>query len=328
MRALEKPDFLGIQITSRCNLQCPNCLQGNPKKKFPDLTPSSLNRILDLDIFTSLKRAAMVGGEVFLSPHFFSLLSSLEKRGIPLESFATNGILLHRYIPMIKDTGISYINISLDAASDEEYQMTRGGEKGLFHRIKKSIDQLALCCGDSKTIAVSILTHMGNISKISCYIKKFWSWPIHRLTFISMVPWPGSTADMEKSALLFDTPSLRHILQSVKETLCPPFIVDLPDLISNEKYRDCPLPFMNVTMDASGNASPCGWKQPDGTFGNFFVDGDSIWMNDPMDQWRRGILYGGETFSRECRLCPYRGIQGFSYEPEKRTWFQRKKACA
>jgi MoaA/NifB/PqqE/SkfB family radical SAM enzyme len=325
---LEKPKFLGIQITSRCNLQCPNCLQGNPKKKLPDLRPASLRKILDLNIFSSLKRVAMVGGEVFLSPHFFSLVSLLEKRGLSLESFATNGILLHRYIPKIKDARISYINISLDAASEEEYQMTRGGEKGGFHRIRKSLEQLALSCGDSKIIAVSILTHMKNISKLSNYIKKFWNWPIHRLTFISMVSWPGATTDTEKSMLLFDTPDLRRILQSVKETITPTFILDLPDLISDEKYRYCPLPFMNVTMDASGNASPCGWKQPDGTFGNYFKDGDSAWMNKSMMQWRRGILYGGEFFSRKCRLCPYRGIQGFSYDPEKRRWFQRKKACA
>ncbi len=324
-----KPTFLGIQITARCNLNCPNCIQGR-HSSHKDLLPEELERILELDLFDNLEKAAMVGGETLLSPYLPELIHVLRTSGIAVESMATNGTLLDEHLGMLSTAGIPYINISLDAASDEEYQRRRGGRKGLFEKIKANIEELAQACGPETTIALSVLTSRENLQDLSRYVEAFLHWPIHRLTFISIVSWPGASQEERDRLLLFDTPGIRHILEQQMarlSSLAPPFRIDLPDLISDIGDRWCPLPFMNLTMDWEGNVSPCGWKQPDGRFGNIFRDGDNVWENQEMQQWRAGIMTGGRDWGEHCRLCPYRGEQGYSYLPGEKRWIKREKAC-
>ncbi len=325
-----KPSFLGIQITSRCNLSCPNCIQGrHPSRK--DLHPDALDEILNLELFDHVRHAAIVGGETLLSPYLPEVIHVLRRKDITVESMGTNGLLIDKHLDVLSAVKLPYINISIDASSDEEYRRRRGGREGSFKRIECNTNMLARACPPETTIALSVLATRENVHDLARYVESFLEWPIRRLTFISIVSWPGARHEDLFRLLLFDTPANRRNLELQMDRvfkLDPPFRVDLPDLISPPEDRWCPIPFMNLTMDWEGNVSPCGWKQPDATFGNIFKDKDAAWNSQEMRRWRLGITDGGTHWNEHCRLCPYRGEQGHSYLPGKRTWTKREKACA
>lgn len=85
-------DYLSVEITRRCNLQCAHCLRGDAQNK--DMSKGIIDKILDRT--ASIDTLLFTGGEPTLNidgMRYF--LEGLKARGIPLNllSIVTNGII-------------------------------------------------------------------------------------------------------------------------------------------------------------------------------------------------------------------------------------------
>lgn len=323
---ISPPTFLGLQITSRCNLSCVGCVQG-ARKHLSDISSHQLEKMLEMEVLQNIEHVAIVGGEPLLSPHLFELIRVVRDRGLHFESMATNGILIERYLESLITAEVPYINISVDAANPVEYTQRRRASADTYRKVIQNIYELGNARKQTQTIAVSVVVNQENIERVERYIEVLGVLPIQRLSFISMMAWPDAKARDLNDVLLFDTPGNRLILEGVKQRTDYPCIIDLPELISDPEQRSCPLPYMNLTVDPIGNISLCGWKQPEKRFGNLFLEGSSVWTNTAMTRWREGIDYGGKKWASWCQICPYRGELGYTFHPEKKQWIKRAKAC-
>lgn len=88
-----KIDYLGIEVTRMCNLECAHCLRGNSENK--KVSDTTLENIFDR--VTEIGTLFLTGGEPFLVPdRIEKILQILEEKNIKVHtiSITTNGTVL------------------------------------------------------------------------------------------------------------------------------------------------------------------------------------------------------------------------------------------
>ncbi len=132
------PFYVTIDLTCRCNLQCPDCQYHSPFLNKPSISDQST---MDIPVhrFEKLcneiksmgtKSLILTGeGEPFLHPRMFDLISIAKRRGFNIILF-TNGTLLNEArIRSLLDSRLDVLKVSLWASSSEEYKKNYPGSK-------------------------------------------------------------------------------------------------------------------------------------------------------------------------------------------------------
>ena len=186
-------DYLRISVTERCNLRCQYCM---PKNGI-DLTPKeelmNTDEMLRLaKIFTNMgvKKIRLTGGEPLIRPDFEFIAIQLGKlREIGLEKLCitTNGINLSRKLPILKDSHITNINISLDTLIDYKFEIItrRPGHKRVLQAIHDSID-----CGMHTKINCVVMRGV-NDEEVANFAEMAAKFPIE-VRFIEYMPFGGN----------------------------------------------------------------------------------------------------------------------------------------
>ncbi len=118
-----------IDITGRCNLDCPYC--------FADASPTGTDLSLDqIDrILASVRRSAglcniqLSGGEPSLHPDLPAIVNQVRRHGFTFVQLNTNGLALGRdpgFTRTLKRAGLDSIFLQFDGPSDAIYRRLRG----------------------------------------------------------------------------------------------------------------------------------------------------------------------------------------------------------
>lgn len=132
--------IIALETTSACNLQCSYCRASAMEKA--EVDELKLEEVLDfIDQVAFLKPMLILsGGEPLLRQDIFSLAKYAFEKGVRT-SLATNGtILTPEVVKKIRSSGISRVSVSLDGASAEINDGTRG--KGCYLRALKGMELL------------------------------------------------------------------------------------------------------------------------------------------------------------------------------------------
>lgn len=141
----DRPQFLSIEPTSRCNLNCPFCLvgqQNNLPSTEHDLLPRGLGD-MEWTLYEKLVKDAVAFGIKKLQLHFQGeplmyrkfpdMVREAKKYGLWVQAF-TNGLpLTKRKADEIILAGLDSLRFSVDGASQDVYQLNRVG--GDFSRV-------------------------------------------------------------------------------------------------------------------------------------------------------------------------------------------------
>ena len=135
-------------ITYKCNFNCSYCYQDGYDKKKPDFNKDTIDSFFDyiLKSFPGRKKyITLFGGEPLLysENHIKQVeyfVHRSRKNNIDL-SVVTNGYYLEKYIPLLKETNIREIQVTLDGTK-EVHNKRRFIYKGkdTFEKISKGID--------------------------------------------------------------------------------------------------------------------------------------------------------------------------------------------
>lgn len=159
--------YLEIQLTSRCNLKCKHCYQG--EKKDEELPIDKLKKILKEFIDLQGLRILLSGGEPLLYSHFKELNSFL-KNYPAYTVLITNGTLLNK-IPLTYITNIDEIQVSIDGM-EKGHNILRG--EGTFQKIISGITRIKQ--KTNKKLSFATMVHKKNINEfksLSKLIKSF-----------------------------------------------------------------------------------------------------------------------------------------------------------
>ena len=137
-------DYVRIAVTDRCNLRCFYCMpaEGMPyEPKSHLLSYEEITRLLAVLGGLGFHKVRFTGGEPFLRKDFMQLLENTSE----LEAYksihiTSNGTLLQKHIPRLKELGITKINLSIDSLNKERFhKITRRDD---FEKVMQTFHML------------------------------------------------------------------------------------------------------------------------------------------------------------------------------------------
>lgn len=153
-RAVPPVDQLGrplrdlrISVMDRCNFRCPYCMPEStyhegfrflgPKKR---LDFDEIERIARLAAELGVTKIRLTGGEPLLRPGLPDLVQRLSALpGIDDVALTTNGLLLPRFAPALRQAGLRRVTVSLDNLDPAVFAHMSGG-RGNLPAVLRGID--------------------------------------------------------------------------------------------------------------------------------------------------------------------------------------------
>ncbi|WP_106767309.1 GTP 3',8-cyclase MoaA [Paenibacillus faecalis] len=126
-------DYIRISVTDRCNLRCVYCMPEEGMVFQPHdeiMSYEEIAAVLKVLAPMGVTKVRLTGGEPLVRKDLEILVSMISDiQGIEDISLTTNGLLLSSKARLLKEAGLTRINISLDSLQKERYaQITRGGD--------------------------------------------------------------------------------------------------------------------------------------------------------------------------------------------------------
>jgi GTP 3',8-cyclase len=182
-------NYLRISLTDNCNLRCFYCM---PEEDY-DFTPASrlmqTDEIVDISkifVANGVNKIRLTGGEPLVRKDAASIISRLGALPVKL-TLTTNGTRLHEFADVLKDAGITSLNISLDTLQKDKFTlMTR---RDNFERVKRNIDMMV---SRGFHVKINVVAISGlNDNEIVDFINWTRHEPIH-VRFIEFMPFSGN----------------------------------------------------------------------------------------------------------------------------------------
>ncbi|KIO50937.1 GTP 3',8-cyclase MoaA [Flavobacterium hibernum] len=215
-----KHNYLRISLLEKCNLRCTYCMPADgialsPKANL--MTADEIFSIAQTFVKNGVDKIRLTGGEPLLRKDFPEIVSKLSQLDISL-SITTNGILIDRYIDVLKQFKIKKINLSLDTLVSSKFHTIT-----LRNQFEKVIDNLHLLLNNDFQVKVNVVLMKGfNDNEIIDFVKLTQFLPIS-VRFIEFMPFAGNEWDRSKMV------SQSEILSLVENNFAENEIVKLED---------------------------------------------------------------------------------------------------
>ncbi len=132
-------DYLRVSVTDRCNYRCFYCIpsEGAAMAARSDfLGYEELTRLISLFSGLGVSKIRFTGGEPLMRRDMAELARQVAALpGIRDLSLSTNAHLLEQHAPLLREAGVSRVNISLDTLDPDTFtEITRGGDLAVVLR--------------------------------------------------------------------------------------------------------------------------------------------------------------------------------------------------
>lgn len=127
--------YLRMSIIDRCNLRCHYCMPKDGVSLLPKQAVLSLEEIVEVGRAArdlGITKLRITGGEPLIKRGVVKIVKELSAlAGIKEVALTTNGVRLSKYATILKEVGLSRVNVSLDTLEPDLYRrITRGGDVG------------------------------------------------------------------------------------------------------------------------------------------------------------------------------------------------------
>ncbi|KAK1267297.1 hypothetical protein QJS04_geneDACA009056 [Acorus gramineus] len=190
--------YLRISLTERCNLQCQYCMPAEGVELTPKdhlLSTEEIIRLSSLFVGSGVDKIRLTGGEPTIRKDIEEICLQLSNlKGLKTLAITTNGIVLAKKLPKLKESGLTSINISLDTLVPAKFEfMTR--RKGL-EKVMESIDA-AIQLGYNPVKVNCVVMRGLNDDEICDFVELTREKPIN-VRFIEFMPFDGNVWNVKK----------------------------------------------------------------------------------------------------------------------------------
>lgn len=200
-------DYLRISLTDNCNFRCFYCM---PEEDY-DFTPASrlmkpaeVLALAELFVAQGVKKIRLTGGEPLVRKDAAEIIKGLGKLPVELV-MTTNGTRIAEMLPVLIESGIKTINISLDTLQPEKFFMIT--RRDVFHQVRSNIE---LLLQHKIAVKINMVVMKGlNDSEINDFIK----WTKHnpiQIRFIEFMPFSGNKWTSNK---MFSLQEILHVVE-------------------------------------------------------------------------------------------------------------------
>lgn len=188
-------DYLRVSLTDNCNLRCFYCM---PEEEY-DFTPASrlmqadeIESIAKVFVSNGVNKIRLTGGEPLVRKDAADIIRRLSTLGVKL-TLTTNGTRLHEFVDVLKESGITSLNISLDTLQKDRFLMMT--KRDQYDRVRSNID-LMLSHGIHVKVNVVVMKGL-NDGEIADFIRWTKDTPVH-IRFIEFMPFSGNRWNSER----------------------------------------------------------------------------------------------------------------------------------
>ncbi|MDD5019263.1 MAG: radical SAM protein [Candidatus Omnitrophica bacterium] len=190
------PDTVQVNFSFSCNLRCKMCQMHAQERSLKaqgrqvEIDSGTFRKIIAETRQLGVKSILFIGGEPLLRPDLFDLVADAKKAGLS-PVVVTNGVLLGREaIGRCLESGVDWLSISIDAATEETFRRIRG--ENVLSRIKENIallEKMKRDAGRPSPRLVCVCTVMDdNLEELSDVVDLCVSLGVERVMFQPVVP--------------------------------------------------------------------------------------------------------------------------------------------
>lgn len=182
-------NYLRISLTDNCNFRCFYCIPGDDHVFMPSSKMMQAYEVQELaKIFVNfgVNKIRLTGGEPLVRKDVGTIIQNLSVLPVSL-TLTTNGVRLHEYLEVIKESNIRSVNISLDTLSARKFeQITKRND---FEKVWNNINLLIEL---GIHVKVNVVAMRGiNDDEINNFIAWTKDTPVH-VRFIEFMPFTGN----------------------------------------------------------------------------------------------------------------------------------------
>ncbi|MCH5717668.1 GTP 3',8-cyclase MoaA [Niabella hibiscisoli] len=182
-------NYLRISLTDNCNFRCFYCMPEEDYAFTPQaalMQADEIERLAKIFVGLGVNKIRLTGGEPLVRKDAGAIISALSKLPVKL-SLTTNGVRLHDFIDVFKESGINSINISLDTLQAEKFQMIT--RRDSFHRV---MDNIGLMLDIGMHVKINVVVMAGlNDNELLDFVAWTKEVPVH-VRFIEFMPFAGN----------------------------------------------------------------------------------------------------------------------------------------
>jgi radical SAM protein with 4Fe4S-binding SPASM domain len=281
-----RPVHLKLELTNFCNLSCPMCPHDSMKRPIGYMEPALFRRIIDQAV-PELEFAYVHHlGESLFHGRIGELISYGQAAGVAM-GLSTNATFLDdRKGRALLDSGLSFLVISLDAASAESYDKMRPG--GHFATTMRNVERLLTlkqATAHPLQVVVQMIVSSHNQHEVEAFAQR---WP-ELVVLKEARDWAGQV-------------SLTNLRPRARpDEPRQPFAEPWPQLA-----EPCRLPWSELTVLWDGKVVPCANVfEHTNLLGDLSRQSlDEVWNGLPLQALRQAHLRNELSDVPVCRTCP------------------------
>ena len=288
-----KPSFVSFELSSRCNLNCPQCDVGNnlTNRKNNFLNYNQYCKIIDEIGTTLLDAIFYFQGEPLLNKNFANYISYAKQYNIYTIT-STNAQLINKNIATeIVKSGLDRIIISIDGTTQEIYEKYRVG--GSLSKTIEAIKYLKEAKYQLKSstpyIEAQFIVFKFNQHQINEFKQLAPIWGANKISIKSaQIHSPNENSEFIPTINKY---SRYHKLNNEWK-------------IKKDFSKACFRAWYGMVISADGNILPCCFdKQEKHIYGNINEDKiENIWKNKKANNFRN-IILNNRSYINICTNC-------------------------
>eukprot|EP00929_Paragymnodinium_shiwhaense_P058124 TRINITY_DN29111_c0_g1_i1.p1 TRINITY_DN29111_c0_g1~~TRINITY_DN29111_c0_g1_i1.p1 ORF type:complete len:470 (-),score=75.06 TRINITY_DN29111_c0_g1_i1:302-1711(-) len=195
--------YLRVSLTDRCNLRCQYCMpEEGDEERMPSsnsdiLSAEELRRLVDMFVDLGVRKVRLTGGEPTIRRDFGRIVEDLGAINAKVDNslslgITTNGVRLHKFLPVLQQAGLRNINLSLDTLVSKKFPLI-GRKPAAWHdRIMETMRAVAERPEDF-TLKVNCCVLRGvNEDELGAFLDLTEHLPIE-VRFLEFMPFVGNS---------------------------------------------------------------------------------------------------------------------------------------
>ncbi|MBK9144032.1 MAG: GTP 3',8-cyclase MoaA [Candidatus Melainabacteria bacterium] len=190
--------YLRISVTDRCNMRCFYCMPGKGlewKDRSSILTFEELERVSRIVVKMGINKIRLTGGEPLLRRGLELLVGKLRSiEGLDVVAMTTNGLLLGDHARMLRQAGLTHLNVSLDSLRPDRFRQIVGLDE--HHRVMAGLKEARAVNFRSLKINVVVIDGV-NDDEILDFVDLAIDWGVN-VRFIEFMPFKNNNWEIDK----------------------------------------------------------------------------------------------------------------------------------
>jgi MoaA/NifB/PqqE/SkfB family radical SAM enzyme len=303
---------ISIVLTTQCNLKCVWCHREEKHVKDSGYLEKKLHKDKVKKILPELKGFHVLSwgglGEPLLNKDIYELTKEARKY-IPIVKTTSNGTtLVKKNIPKIIDSGLNYLEVSIDGFDNAANMKLRGSDENVI--IENLIE-----FSDKSSIPLQINSVVSeeNYESLMLAVDKLKD--VKNIVCLHAIPLFMTKHMIERGIEKISNSNFLKLLNRWENDIkkyklnweLSPNQAETsfdPVIFLKEKYNICFTPFEDPTINVDGNIVPCSRLQHLGLDNVFEKGFKSVWNGEKMRTFRKEQLKGnyGDLCQRECSM--------------------------